>query len=124
MISVRHSLETTIRPRVLVVSARHAMNGYLRTTILPRLLRLPIGAPLPAGQALIQELTLREAEMERARRHHDAAWRAADHVMLLAALMAEAAACQGTACAPEHIAAATTGCSKVTELPRKWQGRT
>lgn len=115
MISLRHSLETSIRPRLLVVAARHAMQDYLRMTILPKLLGLPMGAPLPAGPAVIEALSLREAAMERARRHHDASWRAADHVLLLAALMAESASCEGAAYPP---AVAVTGCRKVTRLPR------
>lgn len=115
MISMRYSLETSIRPRLLVVAARHAMHGYLRMTILPKLLGLPMGAPLPAGAAVIEALTLREAAMERARRRHDASWRAADHVMLLAALMAESASCEGASYPP---ADAATGCRKVARLSR------
>lgn len=115
MISLRYSLETSIRPRLLVVAARHAMHGYLRMSILPKLLGVPMGAPLPAGPAVIEALSLREAAMERARRHHDASWRAADHVLLLAALMAESASCEGASYPPADGA---TGCCKVTRLPR------
>lgn len=90
MKSLRSSLETTIRPRLLVVAARYAMSGYYRDTVLPRLLDLPLASALPPAQDAVQRLTLIEAMMNQARRRHEASWRAADHVLVMAALMSEA----------------------------------
>lgn len=89
MKSLRTSLETTIRPRLLVVAARHAMCEYRRDTILPKLLELPVSSALPPAHDTVQRLTVIEAVMDHARRRHEAGWRAADHVLVMAALMSE-----------------------------------
>ncbi|MBR3371072.1 MAG: hypothetical protein IKG52_10640 [Rhodobacteraceae bacterium] len=91
MKTLRNTLETTIRPRLLVVAARHATGDYTRDTVLPRVLGLPMASALPPPQQAIEQLTTLEAAMEQARRHHDAGWRVAEHVLVMAALMAETA---------------------------------
>lgn len=87
-----HGLQTTIRPRLLVVAARHGLAQYDRERSLGRLLGLPLGHPLPAPGAAQAALTRREAELDQARRQHDAAWHPADHVMVMTALLYEARA--------------------------------
>lgn len=84
------SLETTIRPRLMVVAARHALEDYVRETHLRVVLGLPFGKPLPDALDALHALRSRELELEAARKRHDASWRAADHVAVMAALMAEA----------------------------------
>lgn len=84
------TLETLIRPRLLVVAARHGLNDYHRDILLPRLLDLPIGQALPDPQTVLAELMARERASEAARRHHDASWRAAKHVAIMTALLFEA----------------------------------
>ena len=98
MKSLRSSLETTIRPRLLAVAARYAMGDYDRGTMLPKLLGLPPAAALPAFDDALQRLTLIEALMDQARRRHEASWRAADHVLVMAALMTESRMARLTAC--------------------------
>lgn len=85
-------LQTTIRPRLLVVAARHGLAQYDRARSLARILGLPMGHPLPAPGAAQQALVQREAELDHARRHHDASWHPADHVMVMTALLHEARA--------------------------------
>ncbi|MGY6705082.1 DUF6477 family protein [Roseinatronobacter sp.] len=92
MKSLRSSLDTTIRPRLLVVAARYAMCDYDRDTMLAKLLGLPSAAALPAVDDALQRLRLIEAMMDQTRRRHEASWRAADHVLIMAALMSEARA--------------------------------
>lgn len=89
---LRHDLGTTIRPRLMVVAARHALTEYRREVMLPRLLGLPSGAALPPEGAALRLLQMRETAMNDARKRHDASWRACDHVLVLAALMYENAA--------------------------------
>ncbi len=90
MHTVTPTLETLIRPRLLVTAARHALTEYHRATLLPRLLGLPIGRKLPNPTEALTMLLSRERAMEQARRHHDASWRAADHVAVITALLHEA----------------------------------
>lgn len=85
-------LQTTIRPRLLVVAARHGLAQYDRARCLARILGLPIGRALPPHGTAQNMLAQREAEMDYARRHHDAAWHAADHVLVMTALLFEARA--------------------------------
>ncbi|MGP9789045.1 DUF6477 family protein [Roseinatronobacter sp. NSM] len=91
MKTLRNNLETTIRPRLLVVAARHATEDYCRDSVLPRVLGLPLASALPPPQQAIHQLTMLETDMEQARRYHDARWRVAEHVLVMAALMAETA---------------------------------
>lgn len=84
-------LETLIRPRNLVMAARHAVPEYRRDALLPSLLGLPVGQRLPDDSSLIRALLQREAKLEHARRHRCASWAAGVHVLVLAALLAEAA---------------------------------
>jgi len=74
------------------VAARHGLAQYDRNRSLARLLGLPLGHPLPAPGAAQDALTRREAELDHARRHHDAAWHPADHVLIMTALLFEARA--------------------------------
>jgi hypothetical protein len=84
------SLDTLIRPRLLIVSARHGLNDYNRASLLARLLGLPLGRRLPEPKVALAQLAAREVGLEAARRHHDASWRAADHVAVLTAMLHEA----------------------------------
>ncbi len=90
MQTLSSGLETLIRPRLLVVAARHGLADYHRATLLPRLLGLPIGRKLPAPKTALDLLLARERVLEQARRHHDASWRAADHVAVIMAILHEA----------------------------------
>ncbi|MDD7970866.1 DUF6477 family protein [Roseinatronobacter alkalisoli] len=99
---LRTTLETTIRPRLLVVAARHAMTDYHRDRMLPKLLGLPLASALPPLQDVLERLTLSEAMMEQARRHHDAGWRPSEHVLVMAALMSETLYLQGSQARPHH----------------------
>jgi hypothetical protein len=83
-------LQTTIRPRLMVVSARHALAGYDRARMLPRVLRQPIGQALPEPATALAWLRRREAELNAARRAHDARWHAGEHVLVMTALLHEA----------------------------------
>ncbi len=94
------SLTTTIRPRLLVVAARFAMASYQRDTMLPKLMGLGAHTRIAPKPAVLEWLLAQEAAMEECRRRHDASWRAADHVMLMAALMTEARLLDAPICAP------------------------
>ncbi len=87
------SLDTLIRPRLLVVSARYALHEYDRRKRLPRLLGLPVGRSLPDNPEALEQLITLERSYEKARRRHDASWRAADHVAVITALLHEAICC-------------------------------
>lgn len=87
------SLDTLIRPRLLVVSARYALTEYDRRKRLPRLLGLPVGRTLPDSLEALAALIVIEQGMEQSRRRHDASWRAADHVAVLTAMLHEVQSC-------------------------------
>lgn len=91
------SLDTLTRPRLMVVSARYALAEYDRRKRLPRLLGLPVGQPLPKSEEALERLIALERAQEQARRHHDASWRAADHVAIITALLHEVLFCAGGA---------------------------
>ncbi|ATX65800.1 DUF6477 family protein [Roseinatronobacter bogoriensis] len=84
------TLDTLIRPRLLIVAARHALGDYNRTTRLARLLGLPMAQQLPAPRVVMTRLLERERVLEHARRAHDASWSAAEHVAIITALLHEA----------------------------------
>lgn len=105
------TLDTLIRPRLLVVAARHGLTEYNRAAILPRLLGLPTGRSLPAPRDALKLLMMRERALEAARRHHDASWRAADHVAVMTALLHEAQ----SGC--PDMAAIETGADMSDEMP-------
>lgn len=90
MTQTTFGLQTTIRPRLLIVAARHGVAQYDRTRHLARVLGLPLGQPLPPPGGAQDMLVQREAEMDQARRHHDASWHPANHVMVMTALLHEA----------------------------------
>lgn len=85
-------LRTTRRPRLLLRTARIGLADYVRERDLKRILRLP--APPPPGTGSLEQLFALEAQMERLRTcpmsETGEAWRAARHVELLIALLAEA----------------------------------
>lgn len=85
-------LDCLLRPRVLVVASRHALGQYDRAQRLPRLLRLACGQTLPPARAALEALLACERKLEHARRHHDASWRAAEHVAVMTAILHEARA--------------------------------
>lgn len=85
-----HMLQTTLRPRLLVVAARHGLAQYDRERCLARVLGLPLGQPLPQPSLAQAALVRREAELDLARRRHDASWHPADHVLVMTALLFEA----------------------------------
>ena len=91
-----HDLQTTIRPRLMVVAARHGLAQYDRARSLGRVLGLPLGHALPDPIVAQARLVRREAEMENARRAHDASWHPADHVLVMTALLHEARNCRAT----------------------------
>ncbi len=87
------TLETLVRPRLLVVAARYALRDYDRSTRLARLLKEPLGSRLPSPETALRRLRLLELEQEQARRNHDARWSAPLHVALMTALLHEAQLC-------------------------------
>lgn len=95
---LRHTLTMTIRPRPLVVAARYAMQAYQRDTMLPRIMGLTLRKPVAPSADVLDHLIAQEAAMEQARKTHAASWRAADHVLLMAALMTEAQLLDMPAC--------------------------
>lgn len=99
------ALEMLIRPRLLVVSARFGLSDYERDKGLPRMLGLPVGRALPSHQEAFAQLLAEERRLEAARRHHDASWRASDHVAVMTALLHEVQCCmRADAAAGEHLA--------------------
>lgn len=87
------TLETLIRPRLLVVAARYGLADYDRRSCLPRLLSVPVGRALPGHSEAFAQLLAEERRLDAARRHHDARWRACDHVAVMTALLHEAQFC-------------------------------
>jgi hypothetical protein len=85
-------LRTTHRPRLLLRTARLGLADYVRERDLKRVLRLP--APPPPGPGSLESLFALEDQMERLRTlpmsETGEAWRAARHVEVLIALLAEA----------------------------------
>lgn len=74
------------RPPLLVDAARHGVDGYDRSTMLPRLIGVAAAGPSRAAMALLE----REAELETRRRSGSGAYRPGRHVELIVALMGEA----------------------------------
>lgn len=102
------TLDTLIRPRLLVVSARHALREYDRGTRLARLLCHPAAQSLPAPAVALRRLLARERELEHARKSHVAGWSAAEHVAVMTALLHEAALCASSAAQPCDLREAQT----------------
>ena len=92
VVSVLHDLSQTIRPHLLLRTARHGTLDYHRETDLRRILRMP--APPRPGPAVVRALLELEAQQEeqRTRPAHEVGnpWRAARHVEILIALICEA----------------------------------
>jgi hypothetical protein len=78
-------LETIRRPRLLMQAARHGIAAYRRSRDLRRL----IGAEAAPAQALVKLISAEE-RIEQTRLSGEADYSAADHIELLAALIAEA----------------------------------
>ncbi|MGR3723954.1 DUF6477 family protein [Abyssibius alkaniclasticus] len=70
------------RPKLLIRAARIAARDYCRTRDLP-------GQGARSGIAMLNWLLAQEAALNDARQARDAAYSAAEHVRLLAALLAE-----------------------------------
>ena len=88
MKDVLTSLASLHRPRILIQAARTSAQSYNRTPHLRRHLG-PGKPPQNNAQALILLLEI-EAEMNNTRLENRACYRVADHVDILAAMMAEA----------------------------------
>jgi hypothetical protein len=92
IVTVLSTLAQIKRPRLLLRTARHGTTDYNRATDLRRILRLP--ATPPPGAATVRALIELEDQQEalRTRPAHEIGnpWRAARHVEVLIALIAEA----------------------------------
>ena len=92
IVSMLDALARARRPRLLLRAARMGTMDYRRDVDLRRILRLP--ATPPPGPATVRTLIALEDEMEalRTRPCHETgeSWRAARHVEVMVALMAEA----------------------------------
>ena len=92
IVSIFETLSSARRPRMLLRTARIGMQDYRRETDLRRVLRLP-AAP-PPGPATVRALIELEAQVEAVRLRPGQTggdtWRAARHVEVMIALMAEA----------------------------------
>jgi len=101
IVTVLQELTAIRRPRLLLRTARHGTVEYNRATDLRRILRLP-ATPAP-GPATVRALIALESQQEelRTRPPHEVGnpWRAARHVEVLIALIAESRL-MAEACAP------------------------
>lgn len=92
IVTILETLRDTRRPRLLLRTARIGLAEYARDRDLRRILRLP-AAPAP-GPATVRLLLQMEADQEAQRTRPPVevgdTWRAARHVEVLIALMAEA----------------------------------
>lgn len=89
VVALLETLAARRRPPILLRAARFAQADYRRDYDLRRVLRLP--ATPAAGPAVMQMLLDLEARCDAARQSETGdAWRAARHVEVLTALMAEA----------------------------------
>lgn len=84
-------LMTMQRPRILVKTAKLALRDYQREPTLRRLLKC---SQLPSEPQLLLDLLAIEAELDDQRRAADAAYSVKRHILVLTALIAEAARCQ------------------------------
>lgn len=92
ILSLLADLASIRRPLMLLRTARHGTLDYDREGALKRILRLP-AAPAPGPQTLARLLELEAQHNDcRIRPPHEAGnpWRAAQHVEVLIALIAEA----------------------------------
>lgn len=77
------------RPRLLICAAQHGAAQYRSERDLHRVLK---SSPPPWRGAAMMRLMEMEAELNEARHNHEAGYRAARHVEVLAALLGEATA--------------------------------
>jgi hypothetical protein len=93
IVTLQADLAAIRRPQMLLRTARHGLRDYNRATDLRRILRVP-ATPRP-GLAVVRALIELEALNEEARsrppQESGSPWRAARHVEVLIALIAEAA---------------------------------
>jgi len=91
IVTILETLRQTSRPRLLLRTARIGLADYVRERDLRRIMRLP-AAP-PPGTATVRILLDMEADQEAQRTRPPVevgdTWRAARHVEVLIALMAE-----------------------------------
>lgn len=92
------------RPSTLAASARIGARRYRRSRDLPG--AVP-GLLMGEDEAILPRLVAEEQRCEEARRGRSAAYRAGQHVQILSALLAEAAACQANASGSEAFRRAT-----------------
>lgn len=86
MPNIHSFLATLRRPRLLVRAARHGLADYNRKRDLARL----TGQSTRANSAtIVENLIAQEEHFEEVRKSGDATYRAAQHIELLVALMAE-----------------------------------
>lgn len=93
ILSLFETLSTLRRPKLLMQTARHGLADYDRQRDLRRILRLP-AAPVPGRACVETLLALEQAHEDRRARPYDqpgCPWRAAQHVEVLIALLAETA---------------------------------
>lgn len=90
IVTLLADLRQVRRPRLLLRSARFGLADYARERDLRRVLRLP--APPSPGPGVVRQLLALESLVEAQRLHPGpgAHWRAARHVEVLTALLAEA----------------------------------
>ena len=74
------------RPRILVRAARHGLGDYNRKRDLARLTGQ---STKTRSAAIVENLIAQEEQLEEFRRRGDSTYRAAKHIELLVALMAE-----------------------------------
>lgn len=84
---IHQALARLRRPSLLVRAARLGAAGYARNAVLPQLLG---AGPVPPVRAALARLIEAEAAQDAARRSGAMAYRAAEHVTLLIAVMGEA----------------------------------
>jgi hypothetical protein len=107
LVTILDTFRQTRRPRLLLRTARIGLAEYVRDRDLRRVMRLP-AAP-PPGPATVRALLEMEAEQEaqrtRAPLEIGDTWRAARHVEVLIALMAETRLMAQAVSLPADIAA-------------------
>jgi len=92
IVTVLQTLAGINRPRLLLRTARHGLRDYNRSTDLRRILRVP-ATPRPGARTVSDLIELEEMHNQlRTRPVHEVGspWRAARHIEVLIALIAEA----------------------------------
>lgn len=105
--------ETMRRPRLLIRAARAGLPHYDRVRHLPRLLRRLGGDPGSDAQPALTRLLAAEARMEALRRAGGAGYRAAPHVEVMIALLAELGPRPAPAAVPPQLKASGSAALRV-----------